>query len=165
MDEKGQFLAELSEYRKALRADESFDVVVRVFMVSDKQAAFFFIDGMIKDETMQKMMQGFAAIKPEDMPESAAEFAKYQVPYVEVEVLKDIQTAVNSVLSGAPCLLIEGYHQAISIDFRTYPARGVEEPEKDKVMRGSRDGFVETLVFNTALIRRRIRDPKLTMEY
>lgn len=42
--------------------------------------------------------------------------------------------------------------------------RSVEEPEKDKVLRGSRDGFVETLVFNTALIRRRIRTPKLSME-
>ncbi|MBO5354207.1 MAG: spore germination protein [Lachnospiraceae bacterium] len=165
MGEKEQFYAELSRYKTALRSDASFDVVVRVFMVSDKQAAFFFIDGMIKDETMQKMMQGFAAIKPEDMPQDAAEFAKYQIPYVEVEVLPDMQTAVNSVLSGAPCLLVEGYHQAISIDIRTYPARSVSEPEKDKVMRGSRDGFVETLVFNTALIRRRIRDPKLTMEY
>ena len=50
------------------------------------------------------------------------------------------------------------------IDCRTYPARSVQEPDKDKVQRGSRDGFVETIVFNTALIRRRIRDPKLTME-
>lgn len=165
MSEKEQFFSELSRYKEALRVDESFDVVVRVFMVSDKQAALFFIDGMIKDETMQKLMQGFAAIKPADMPKDAAEFAKYQIPYVEVEVLKDMQTAVNSVLSGAPCLLIEGYSKAISIDIRTYPARSVAEPEKDKVMRGSRDGFVETLVFNTALIRRRIRDPKLTMEY
>lgn len=165
MGEKEQFQAELSKYKAALRSDYSFDVVVRVFMVSDRQAAFFFVDGMIKDETMQKMMQEFASIKPEDMPKDAAEFAKYKIPYVEVEVLPDMQAAVNSVLSGAPCLLIEGYLQPISIDIRTYPARSVQEPEKDKVMRGSRDGFVETLVFNTALIRRRIRDPKLTMEY
>ncbi len=165
MSEKEQFYAELSRYKTALRTDASFDVVVRVFMVSDKQAALFFIDGMIKDETMQKLMQGFASIKPADMPKDAAEFAKYQIPYVEVEVLPDMQTAITSVLSGAPCLLIEGYQQAISIDIRTYPARSVAEPEKDKVMRGSRDGFVETLVFNTALIRRRIRDPRLTMEY
>ncbi|MCR5753720.1 MAG: spore germination protein, partial [Acetatifactor sp.] len=63
-----------------------------------------------------------------------------------------------------PCLFIDGYTEGIAVDFRTYPARSVEEPEKDKVMRGSKDGFVETLVFNTALIRRRIRDTKLRME-
>jgi stage V sporulation protein AF len=70
---------------------------------------------------------------------------------------------VTAVLSGTTCLLIDGFHCCLGIDCRTYPARSVEEPEKDKVLRGSRDGFVETLVFNTALIRRRIRDPKLTM--
>ena len=42
--------------------------------------------------------------------------------------------------------------------------RFVAEPGKEKVLRGSRDGFVETLIFNTAMIRRRIRDPKLTIE-
>lgn len=47
---------------------------------------------------------------------------------------------------------------------RSYPARGVDEPDKDKSLRGSRDGFVETIVFNTALMRRRIRDPHLIME-
>ena len=165
MGQSKEFQQMLKEYRAALRVDESFDVVARVFVVSDKQAALFFVDGMIKDETMQKIMTGFAAIKPEDMPENAAMFAKYQVPYVEVDVLQEMQQAVTAVLSGTPCLIVDGYSEAIAIDIRTYPARPVQEPEKDKVMRGSRDGFVETLVFNTALIRRRIRDPKLTMEY
>lgn len=165
MEERERFKEELARYKEAMKTEKSFDVVARVFMVSDKQAALFFVDGMIKDETMQKLMQDFASVKPEDMPENAAMFAKYRIPYVEVEVLPDMQTAVNNVLSGTPCLLIEGYDSAIAIDARTYPGRSVAEPEKDKVMRGSRDGFVETLVFNTALIRRRIRDPKLTMEY
>ena len=60
--------------------------------------------------------------------------------------------------------LLEGYEQGILIDARTYPARSVGEPEKDKVLRGSKDGFVETIVFNTALIRRRIRSTQLRME-
>lgn len=68
------------------------------------------------------------------------------------------------LLAGISCLFIDGFDICMTIDCRTYPARSVGEPEKDKVMRGSRDGFVETLIFNTALIRRRIRDPKLTME-
>ncbi len=71
---------------------------------------------------------------------------------------------IGQLLMGVSCLFIDGYDCCFTIDCRTYPARGVSEPEKDKVLRGSRDGFVETLIFNTALIRRRIRDPKLTME-
>ena len=71
---------------------------------------------------------------------------------------------IVQLLSGITAVLIDGYDKCMMIDCRTYPARGVGEPEKDKVLRGSRDGFVETLIFNTALIRRRIRDPKLIME-
>ena len=56
------------------------------------------------------------------------------------------------------------YGTFVLIDSRTYPARSVEEPEKDRTLRGSKDGFVETIVFNTALIRRRIRDTHLRME-
>ena len=55
--------------------------------------------------------------------------------------------------------------EAILVDSRTYPARQTAEPEGDRVMRGSRDGFVETLIFNTALIRRRVRNPALSMKY
>ena len=119
MGQSKEFQQMLKEYRAALRVDESFDVVARVFMVSDKQAALFFVDGMIKDETMQKIMTGFAAIKPEDMPENAAMFAKYQVPYVEVDVLQEKQQAVTAVLSGTPCLIVDGYSEAIAIDIRT----------------------------------------------
>jgi stage V sporulation protein AF len=54
---------------------------------------------------------------------------------------------------------------AVIIDSRSYPARSTEEPQNDRVMRGSRDGFVETLISNTALIRRRIRDTSLTMRH
>lgn len=50
------------------------------------------------------------------------------------------------------------------IDTREYPSRGIAEPEKDKVLRGPHDGFCETLIFNTTLIRRRVRDPKLRTE-
>ena len=71
---------------------------------------------------------------------------------------------LRNLLSGTTCLFIDGYESCIVIDCRTYPARNVGEPEKDKSLRGSRDGFVETIVFNTALIRRRIRDPHLVMQ-
>lgn len=160
-----EYSALLEGYKKALRVEESFDVVNREFEIAGKSACLFFVDGMMKDETMQKLLQQFLSIQPKDMPSDADGFSKRHIPYVEVELLDQEKQMVRNVLSGVSCLVIEGYTQIIAIDTRTYPARSVEEPEKDKVMRGSRDGFVETLVFNTALIRRRIRDPKLTMEY
>ncbi|MCH5272303.1 MAG: spore germination protein [Lachnospiraceae bacterium] len=128
-----------------------------------KKACIYFIDGMVKDESVQKLLQYFFGLKAENMPEDIHGILKKFMPYGEVDLIESTDEAVRNILSGVPCLIVEDYSKVISIDARTYPARGVEEPEKDKVMRGSRDGFVETLVFNTALIRRRIRDPRLTM--
>ena len=71
----------------------------------------------------------------------------------------------TGILSGIMALAIDGLNGAIMLDVRSYPQRDSSEPEKDKVLRGSRDGFVETLVTNTALVRRRIRDRNLRMKY
>ena len=124
----------------------------------------FFVDGFTKDEVLLKMMQSWWAIKEEDMPGDAHGFSKKYLPYGEIGLVKKEEDMLVQLLAGISCLFIDGFDICMTIDCRTYPARSVGEPEKDKVMRGSRDGFVETLIFNTALIRRRIRDPKLTME-
>ena len=149
---------------QALHVDKNFDVVYRVLTIADKKACLYFIDGFTKDVPLLKILQGFSSIKADDMPEDAHSFSKKYLPYGEIGLLSDSREMIIQLLSGVSCLFIDGYNKCLTIDCRTYPARGVSEPEKDKVMRGSRDGFVETLVFNTALIRRRIRDPKLIME-
>lgn len=160
---KENFEESVAYFNQTLRVDENFDVLYHVFEMGGKKACIYFIDGMAKDETIQKLLQYFFGLKADDMPEQVHGVLKKFMPYAEVDLMESPDEVVRNILSGIPCLVLEGYEKVISIDARTYPARGVEEPEKDKVMRGSRDGFVETLVFNTALIRRRIRDPRLTM--
>ena len=95
---------------------------------------------------------------------TAKQMIDHVVPYVEVTAIEEEELLTQSLLSGITCLLIDGYDTCIGLDCRSYPMRGVDEPSKDKALRGSKDGFVETVVFNTALIRRRIRSPKLSME-
>ena len=149
---------------KKLNVETNFDVVYRVVHIGGREACLYFIDGFTKDESLLKILQVFSTIKPEDMPKDAHGFSKQYVPYGEIGLLSNDQDMTVQLLSGVSCLFIDGYDKCITIDCRTYPSRGVSEPEKDKVLRGSRDGFVETLVFNTALIRRRIRDPKMRVE-
>lgn len=149
---------------QVLPVEQSFDIIQRNMVIGGRQSAFYFIDGFTKDETMMKIMTSFFAVKEEDMPEDATGFSRQCVPYVEVDILGDFNDILKNLLSGVTCLFIDGYEACIAIDCRTYPARSVEEPDKDKSLRGSRDGFVETIVFNTALMRRRIRDPHLIME-
>lgn len=147
-----------------LPVQESFDLIRRDIRIGGKDASFYFLDGMTKDEAMLKIMDSFFGVQEEEMPESATEFVQQYVPYVEVDVFGKFDEIVRNVLSGVTVLFIDGYEAAIALDCRTYPVRGVEEPDRDKSLRGSRDGFVETVVFDTALIRRRIRDPQLVME-
>lgn len=149
---------------QVLPVKESFDLIERDIMIGEREASFFFIDGFMKDEIMLKVMDSFLKVRKEDMPASATGFARQCLPYVEVDTISDFDQVLRNLLSGTTCLFIDGYETCIVIDCRTYPARSVGEPEKDKSLRGSRDGFVETIVFNTALIRRRIRDPHLVMQ-
>lgn len=164
MEIKSNLSENMDYLNQILQVDVSFDLVYRVIHVGGREACIYFIDGFCKDEMMQKMLQYFMDMNETDLPENVHEMLKKKMPYVEVDMAKDCEQVISNLLSGVFVLLIDGYEQAILIDARTYPARGVEEPPKDRTLRGSKDGFVETIVFNTALIRRRIRDPHLRME-
>lgn len=162
------FSGKLSEDRERmeqmLQTDMNFDVVCRTTLIGGRKACLFFVDGFTKDEVLLKILQAWWSIKSEDMPKTPDSFLEQYLPYGEVGVLREEKETAVQLLSGVTCLFIDGYAACLTLDCRTYPARSVGEPEKDKVLRGSRDGFVETLIFNTAMIRRRIRDPKLVME-
>ena len=149
---------------KLLAIDTNFDVLYKDLVIGEREAGFYFIDGFVKDEVMQKLMSSLEGVTKEKMPSTIEEFSKQWISYVEVDIETNRENLIRSLLSGVVCMFIDGYNKALAIDCRTYPARGVDEPDKDRVMRGSRDGFVETVVFNTALIRRRIRSPQLRME-
>ena len=158
------FEENIAYMNEVLPVKESFDVIRREIEIGGKEAVFFFIDGFMKDEAMLKIMDSFLSVSAQDMPEDADDFVQRHVPYVEVDILEDFDEVIRNVLAGTTCLFIDGYKECICIDCRTYPARSVDEPDKDRSLRGSRDGFVETIVFNTALMRRRIRDTHLIME-
>lgn len=150
--------------KQLLRIEDSFDLIRRRFMIGGKQAAFYTVDGFLKGEVSEKVMEFFYKITEEQMPEDFAGFLQQQIPYLDLLKVADQEVFVKSVLSGMSCLMVEGYDIILALDFREYPSRSVDEPDKDKVLRGSRDGFIESLIPNMALIRRRIRDTDLSFE-
>lgn len=111
-------------------------------------------------------MKFLAKLEPEHLdPDPLTRLMKTYIPYVEIEKEDDLNKVTDFVLAGPAALVVEGIDEIILIDARTYPARSPEEPDLERVVRGSRDGYVETIVFNTALTRRRVRDRSLRMEY
>ncbi len=160
----GSLQEDMAYFNGILDAEKNFDIIYRVIQIGGKDACMYLIDGFCKDDLVQKLLQYFMDLTSDKMPEDMDGLSSQFTPYVEVDVEEKCDAVVQSLLSGMFVLLVDGYEKALLIDSRTYPSRGVEEPEKDKTLRGSKDGFVETLVSNTALIRRRIRSMELCME-
>jgi len=160
----GDYSKNVNYIDSKLRVKDSFDVLKKTLKVGKGELTMFFIDGFTKDTVMQKLMMHFLSLKGVEGTDE--EYMTKNLPYIETDVTDDVSVMITAVLSGATLMLGSSFGgEAIIIDTRTYPARQTDEPEGDRVMRGSRDGFVETLIFNTALIRRRIRNPSLTMSY
>ena len=168
----GRYGIDRDMFSALLRVEDSFDVVRREFIIGGKQAALYFIDGFIRAEIVEKMLEYLTAITPQQMGEAEKQgvidperFCGRFITYVEAQTESDASLAVTQILSGVSALQIDGCDRIILIKARNYPTRGLDEPENERALRGSHDGFCETLIVNTALIRRRIRDPKLTMEH
>ncbi len=162
------FNENISKIEAILRPSESFDLIRKNMKVADAEITMYYIDGFVKSDTLQKLLTYIVSVKDfgggED--DAAQNFVNKHMPAAEADVTDSIDNIILAVMSGCTVFFCDKFSDnAIIIDLRTYPARNTEEPENDKVMRGSRDGFVETLIFNTAMIRRRIRNPELTVRY
>lgn len=145
----------------------SFDVVGKQIMAGDKRGFLLMIDGFAKDDMLlfiTKRLQELERVSSKLEEHGLEGFITAYISYMEAEVCDDFEQLEEMVLSGAAALFFEGYESVIVIDVREYPVRSPDEPELEKVTRGPRDGFVETIVFNTALVRRRIREAGLRFE-
>ena len=152
----GDFDRDVERLDKILRVSESFDFVKRLITPKNNQrCAFFYIAGFAKGQVVQDFLR--YCLDAEDF-----RLTDSTIPYVEASASDEIEVIVKQIMAGMTCFIAEGEPKAFLMDMRNIPSRGVEEPENDKVLRGARDGFGETLQPNAALIRRRIRDPRLT---
>lgn len=142
---------------------ESFDLLERKLNIAGRDATMFFTDGLTDGGMMQRVIFSLFSLKPQQLEgiETSDEFIKNCLPFLDAIVVYDVDQAIKYLYSGLVPLLVSGLDAVIIIDCRDYPLRGVEEPSKEKSLRGSKDGFVESMMTNIALIRRRIRDNDL----
>ena len=152
-------------FDRYFRTEINYDVVGTRFNVGERKAKLYFIDGFIDGDTSERVMNFMMqANKISAEKESAEEFAQSLISYMEIELSKDIETIASVVYSGAMLIIVDGFDTGFLVKTRSYPKRSVSEPDNDKVLSGAHDGFVESLLINTALVRRRIRDRELIME-
>ncbi len=151
---------------RTLGVGRSVDVVSRDYVIGGKRARLWVIDGYGKDETLERMGAFWLSLTREETAglSDMQDFVDRFVTFSETDVTEKLEDIATGALLGKSLLLVEGLRGAALIDCKEYPARSVGEPMDGKVLRGSHDGFIEAVVPNMALLRRRIRDPHLTME-
>lgn len=148
---------------KALPIGSSFDLINRELLLGKTNAYFLGVNGFCKTDILQRIFSDLQnpLYTADETVEDLERYVRAKIGYAQVTFSDSWDTIIRNVLSGPSALFIDGFAQAILIDVRTYPTRGISEPDLERVTRGSRDGFVETLLFNANLIRRRVRSPKL----
>ncbi len=153
---------------RLLRVGNSFDLIRRPLTIGGTRMVFYYLEGFLQTAAFQKLLMHLLSVGDfgDGSPGAAERFAQSSLPAAETVCTDSVDRLLLAVLSGCCAYLCEGFGACgVILDMRSYPAREASEPENDRVMRGSRDGFVETLLFNASMIRRRIRDPALTVEY
>ncbi|MBR2878939.1 MAG: spore germination protein, partial [Clostridia bacterium] len=144
-----------------LVVEQNFDINKRVFYAGTRKCGIFQIKGTAKSFDTTAILT-YIMESGEATDEKAV--MDKMIPYIEASTEKDILKAADNIYMGNAVLFVDGIDCAFIIDAKTLPQRNIEEPEKDKVIRGSRDGFVEIPIFNAALLRRRIRSNELRLE-
>ena len=154
----------IASLKKRLPIDTSFDLMHRDLYLGETPAYWLGINGFCKTEILQQIfsdLQNPLYVKNGQI-EDIVRYMESKIGYAQVTLTASWKDILRNVLSGPSVLFIDGFDRAILIDVRTYPTRSIAEPDAEKITKGARDGFVETLLFNTNLIRRRIRSPELT---
>ncbi|MGD9678066.1 MAG: spore germination protein [Vulcanibacillus sp.] len=158
--EKNKYILE-----EKLGIKESFDIFTRNMNFHNKKITLYFVNGLVDSAIMTQILKQLANTdRDEFVPNTLKKLLETCISHIQVELVNTINKSCNSILSGQLIMFIEKEDKAILIDVRNYPGRNPEEPDTERVVRGARDGYTETLLMNTSLTRRRIRDERLRME-
>ncbi len=153
---------EINSYLKELLKDNS-DVVFREFNVSGKKCLLVCIDG-ISDKNLTNNFVMETLLDNNSLVNLSEKQLFDILTTSDMKKSSNLRDSIIDLLSGETLLFIEGKSECYIIATRSWPNRGVGEPSGESVIRGSRDGFTETIRSNTALIRRRVRDTRLRIE-
>ncbi|WP_337101480.1 spore germination protein [Paenibacillus sp. YIM B09110] len=141
---------------------------------SGRHAIIVNIDGLI-DKTLIHQhlikpliefnrMEATTALKEMNGDELIGRLKDDALPLQEIQLINCMDEALFAILSGDTCLFVDGSQRALVIGSKGWMRRTIEEPQTESLIRGPKDGFTEDIRTNSALIRRRLRDPGLRMD-
>jgi spore germination protein KA len=162
-------ISENIDYMKEVTL-ESSDIAFRTFFVGvDQKVEAFFVavEGLYdKTSVHENIIKPLMELKPErnNIHERLNTIDMDLLSLSNIKKEKSLDKSIGMLLKGDPLLFIDGMDHVFVLGARAWEMRGIEEPVTETVVRGPREGFVETLRTNTAMLRRKIHHPRLRIE-
>lgn len=135
------------------QVSSSFDLVYRHVHIKKQHCVLIFLSSLTDSSLIASIVESIVIT-------GKSEVALTFYPG-SVESTQDLHKAITNLMSGQCIALVDGIAKAYCIETRHYPSRSTAEPSVEKSVRGAHDGFVENIILNIGLLRRRIRDPFL----
>lgn len=143
--------------KRALHVDTNFDVVRREVGIYSKKGILYYLSSLVNESYLSSLLESlYFSLNAKKLDKTLFNGS--------VQKEEDIQVAIENFFSGVAIFLLEKEEEMLLIDVRTYPSRAVSEPSSEQSIRGSRDGFGESLNANIGLLRRRIKDSHLVFQ-
>lgn len=143
----------------------SFDLGIRKVYILKKEVHIYYCNGLCDTQYLIELLKQIVQINDrERQTAQAKQILENRLVHQQVSSVDNLNEAIDKLLSGLIVILLEGETSGFIVDVRSYPGRQPQEPDTEKVVRGARDGYVENIIVNTALTRRRIRDERLRFE-
>ena len=143
----------------------SYDVGFREVIILKRKVQLYYLNGMVDDPNITQLLKMMVEINDNEVDKKKVfEIIENRLVNESVETVKTMDEAVDQMLSGLIVIFVNGEKDAFIVDVRNYPGRQPEEPDTERVVRGARDGYTESIVINTTLTRRRVRDERLRNE-
>ena len=148
---------------KKLEIEKSYDLSLREFIVLNEKIRIYYLTSLIDSFQAIQIVDGLLKIN-EEKKDFSYDYIYNNLNHLNVKKVNKVEEMIESILSGLIIIVVGDYETSIEIDIRSYPTRGVDEPDMEKVVRGSHDGFTENFHTNIGLMRRRIKDERLRNE-
>lgn len=152
------------QFDQLLGIKNVFDIGKKELTICGMRNLLYSATFLVNAEEVTQILLNFFQTNYEYNDETYFNYIYQNLSCINVSVSSNFDELVNSIFNGLVVFLINNSDKAIIIDLRKYPQRGLSEPDMEKVVRGSKEGFCENIAVNIGLIRRRIKTNDLVIQ-
>ena len=157
----------IEEYRRIFADCADIKMKKMALGSSKKRECFLaYIEVSVDNMLLETTALGRALAYLEQIPEEQINAAldRNAMGISDVTPYEYMEDAAAGMLTGDAVLFVDGYAKALKIADKGYPGMGIQEPDSEKAIRGSKEGFADSVKTNTALIRKRVRSSRMKVQ-